>query len=43
MESRFAWFDADTPWFYNVITDFGLAALRPDRASIAILAGSDTD
>jgi hypothetical protein len=36
-------FDADTNWFEQVAWDLGLAAIRPGRRSLAILAATDTD
>jgi hypothetical protein len=36
-------FDADNDWFYAVAWDFGIAALAPDRQSVAVLAATDTD
>ena len=40
-----AWltFDADTEWFHAVVWDLGIAALRPDGRTVAVLAGTDTD
>lgn len=40
---RFLHFRAPTPWFYRVVTDLGLVVVRDDLASVALLAGSDTD
>jgi hypothetical protein len=31
-----------TSWFYAVAWDLGLAVLRPDGASLAVLAATDT-
>jgi hypothetical protein len=39
----FAHFASDSPWFNHIITDLGLAAVRADGRSIAVLAGTDTD
>jgi len=36
-------FDADTKWFKQVAWDIGLAAVRPGRQRLAVLAGTDTD
>lgn len=36
-------FDADTNWFEQVAWDIGLAAIRPGRRSLGILAATDTD
>jgi hypothetical protein len=36
-------FDADTNWFYQVAWDIGLAAVRPGRQHLAVLAATDTD
>jgi hypothetical protein len=40
-----AWlyFEAPTPWFRQVAWDFGIAALRPDGRTLAVLAATDTD
>ncbi|WP_434425165.1 DUF6183 family protein [Nannocystis pusilla] len=39
----FAHFASDSPWFNHVVTDLGLAAVRADGRSLAVLAGTDTD
>jgi len=39
----FAWFEAKAEWFYQIVTDLGLAALHPGGGAIAVLAGTDTD
>lgn len=36
-------FEADSMWFYRIAWDFGLAVLRPDGRSLAVLAATDTD
>jgi hypothetical protein len=36
-------FNAGTSWFEQVAWDIGLAAIRPGRRSLAILAATDTD
>jgi hypothetical protein len=36
-------FDADTSWFDQVAWDIGLAAVRPGRQRLAVLAATDTD
>lgn len=37
-------FEADTEWFHGDIdSDYGIAALSPDRRRIAVLAATDTD
>lgn len=43
--SQCSWyeFDADSPWFYQVAWDVGLAAVDPDRLRLAVLASTDTD
>ncbi|WKN16246.1 DUF6183 family protein [Streptomyces sp. JUS-F4] len=41
-----AWFhfEADAEWFHNeACSDYGIAALSPDRRRIAVLAATDTD
>ncbi len=42
---RCSWFlfEGESAWFYNVAWDIGLAVLRPDGRSLAILAATDTD
>jgi Family of unknown function (DUF6183) len=35
--------DADTDWFEQVAWDLGLAAVRPGRQRLAVLAATDTD
>jgi hypothetical protein len=37
------YFVATSDWFYQVCWDFGLAVVRPDGMSLAILAATDTD
>ncbi|MFY0534126.1 DUF6183 family protein [Nannocystis pusilla] len=39
----FAHFASDSRWFNHVVTDLGLAAVRADGRSLAVLAGTDTD
>lgn len=39
----FLTFQAAGPWFHDVAWDLGVLALRPDRASVAVLAATDTD
>ena len=34
---------APSQWFYQIVTEFGLFVLRPDRRSGAFLAATDTD
>ena len=36
-------FDADTGWFEQVAWDIGLAAVRPGRQRLGVLAATDTD
>ncbi|MFD5203668.1 DUF6183 family protein [Streptomyces sp. NPDC058375] len=37
-------FESDAEWFHNeACTDYGIAALSPDRRRIAVLAATDTD
>ncbi|MEU6629107.1 DUF6183 family protein [Streptomyces parvus] len=37
-------FESDAEWFHNdAFTDYGIAALSPDRRRIAVLAATDTD
>ena len=36
-------FDADTNWYDQVAWDIGLAAVRPGRQRLAVLAATDTD
>jgi hypothetical protein len=36
-------FDADAPWYSEVVCDLGLVAVRPDGRSLAVLAATDTD
>ncbi|MFE6914404.1 DUF6183 family protein [Streptomyces rubiginosohelvolus] len=43
---RTTWFhfESDAEWFHNdSFTDYGIAALSPDRRRIAVLAATDTD
>ncbi|WP_248928468.1 DUF6183 family protein [Paenibacillus hamazuiensis] len=40
---RWWYFEAPTPWFHHVAWDFGIAALRPDGRTLAVLAATDTD
>lgn len=40
--THFAHFRSDA-WFYQIVTDLGIAAITADGSSLAILAGSDTD
>ncbi|MFI1227352.1 MULTISPECIES: DUF6183 family protein [unclassified Streptomyces] len=43
---RTTWFhfESDAEWFHNeACTDYGIAALSPDRRRIAVLAATDTD
>ncbi|MEV5880412.1 DUF6183 family protein [Streptomyces sp. NPDC052101] len=43
-QSTWFHFQADTEWFHNDIgSDYGIAALSPDRRRIAVLAATDTD
>ena len=35
-------FEVDTPWFNQVMWDFGLAALDPSRSLLTVLAATDT-
>lgn len=37
------YFDAPTPWFRQVAWDMGIACLRPDGRTLAVLASTDTD
>jgi Family of unknown function (DUF6183) len=36
-------FKAESQWFYGVAWDFGLAAERTDKRTLAVLAATDTD
>ncbi|MFJ8826420.1 DUF6183 family protein [Streptomyces sp. NPDC102467] len=36
-------FEADTEWFHNEMSDYGIAALTPDGRRLAVLAATDTD
>jgi hypothetical protein len=40
---RWAFFSAPGPWFDEIISDFGVAAVRPDEESLALLAATDSD
>jgi hypothetical protein len=42
---RCSWFSfrGKSEWFFDVAWDIGLAVLRPDRRSLAVLAAMDTD
>ncbi len=43
-QSTWFHFEADAEWFHNDVgTDYGIAALSPDRRRIAVLAATDTD
>ena len=43
-QSTWFHFEADAEWFHNDIgSDYGIAALSPDRRRIAVLAATDTD
>lgn len=42
-EIHWSWFAPETPWFNNIATDYGVAAVSADGSSLAILAGTDTD
>jgi hypothetical protein len=42
-ETQWYWFESRSQWFHHVAWDIGLVAVRPDRASVAILAATDTD
>lgn len=43
-QSTWFHFEADADWFHNeVCSDYGIAALSPDRRRIAVLAATDTD
>jgi hypothetical protein len=45
LATRSIWleFSAGSRWFAQVAWDFGIAAIRPDRRSIAALAATDED
>lgn len=40
---RWAFFRAPSPWFDRVVSDFAIAAVRPDEESLALLAATDSD
>ncbi len=40
---RWITFHAASDWYYDIAWDIGLAVLRPDRRSLAVLADTDTD
>ena len=40
---RWTFFRAPSPWFDGVVSDYALAAVRPDALSIAVLAATDSD
>ncbi len=43
-QSTWFHFEADTDWFHNDIgSDYGIAALSPDRRRLAVPAATDTD
>ncbi|MGW6140220.1 DUF6183 family protein [Streptomyces sp. NPDC055144] len=43
-QSTWFHFEADAEWFHNdACTDYGIAALSPDRRRLAVLAATDTD
>jgi hypothetical protein len=43
-QSTWFHFEADADWFHNEVgSDYGIAALSPDRRRIAVLAATDTD
>ncbi len=42
-QCRWFGFDATGGWFHNASWDVGIAALRPDGKSLALLAATDTD
>lgn len=42
-ETDWAFFTADTDWFCQVCIDVGLLALRRDRSTLLVFAGTDTD
>ena len=41
--ARWTFFDADSPWWYHVCIDFGLACVAEDALSVRVLAATDTD
>ena len=41
--ARWLGFACDAPWFERVAWDVGLAAVREDGRSLAVLAVTDTD
>ena len=41
--ARWTFFDADSPWWYHVGIDFGLACVADDALSVRVLALTDTD
>jgi hypothetical protein len=41
--AKWVWFSARGAWFDGVAWDLGLAVLRPDRRTLALLAATDTD
>ncbi|MFF2618059.1 hypothetical protein DR950_01565 [Kitasatospora xanthocidica] len=42
-ETHWYLFDTQGPWFYRVAWDVTMAALRPGRRELAVLAATDTD
>ncbi|MFO0578857.1 MAG: DUF6183 family protein [Polyangia bacterium] len=40
---RWAFFHAPSHWFDRVVSDFAIAAVRPDEESLALLAATDSD
>lgn len=45
LAQKCAWFDftGQSAWFYNVAWDIGIACLRPDGQSVAVLCATDTN
>jgi hypothetical protein len=42
-ECHWFYFEAEADWFYQVGWDVGIVALRPDSATLAVLAATATD
>ena len=41
--ARWVFFDADSPWWFHVCIDFGLACVAQGEPSVRVLAATDTD
>jgi hypothetical protein len=42
-DCNWGWFITSAGWFYEIGPDLGLAVLRADERSLAVLAATDTD